>query len=286
MTRARFSLPAKQYLTINDQRLAYIAAGDPSAPPLLMIHGWLSHAGVWRQTFDAFRETHYCVAVDLLGLADSAKPADGDYSIPAQANRILAFADALRLGRFTLIGHSMGGQIALYTAAVLAPERLVRLMDVAGVSTGTLEAYPRRVTLPRMQMAENRVWLWNFSRWLAGFYPVARFEYNPWFYHFGAVPYAEWAIDRQYAMQPGMHHSATRCGEAILACDLSNSLGKISAPTLVIFGDKDRVVPVSEGQTVRRLVPGSRMIQIENCGHFPMLEAQERYLDLLREFLT
>jgi pimeloyl-ACP methyl ester carboxylesterase len=282
----RVDVSAKQYLTVNGHCLAYLTAGDPAAPPLLMLHGWLSHAGVWRQTFEAFRDTHYCIAVDLLGLGDSDKPADGDYSIPAQAGRVLALADALGLKRFTLIGHSMGGQIALYIAAVLAPERVAKLVDVAGVATGALAAYPRRVALPRMQMAEGRLWLWNFTRALCRFYPVARFEFNSWFYRFGAIPYGDWAIDRHYAMQPGMDASATRCGEAILGCDLSDSLGSITAPTLVLFGDKDAVVPVDEGRAVERLVPGSRMILFERCGHFPMLESQARYLEVLRVFVA
>ena len=66
----RVDTSAKQYLTIDGHRLAYLTAGDPSAPPLLLIHGWLLHAGLWRQTIDAFRDTHYCVAVDLLGHSD------------------------------------------------------------------------------------------------------------------------------------------------------------------------------------------------------------------------
>ncbi len=82
----------QQYLTIDGHCIAYITAGDPAAPPLVMVHGWLSHAGVWRSTFEAFQDSHFCVAIDLLGLAASDKPANGDYSIPAQAKLVLALS--------------------------------------------------------------------------------------------------------------------------------------------------------------------------------------------------
>jgi len=282
----RVDKAAKQYLTVDGHRLAYLTAGDPSARPLLMIHGWLLHAGFWRQTIEAFRETHYCIAVDLLGMADSDKPADADYSIPAQAKRVLALADALGLKRFTLVGHSMGGQIALYIASVLAQERVVRLVDVDGVSTGKLDPYVLRITLPRLRMAVGKPWLWTLSRHMNHVYPIARFEFSTWFYDFDAVPFADWALEREAAMQPGMATSAVRCGEAILAADLSDSLPKIQCPTLVIFGDHDHVVPIEEGRIVHEKVANSHIVVFDHCGHFPMLEQPSRYLDVLRFFLA
>jgi pimeloyl-ACP methyl ester carboxylesterase len=282
----RVDKAAKQYLTIDGHRIAYLTAGDPSAPPLVLAHGWLLHAGFWRQTIEAFRDTHYCIAVDLLGLADSDKPANADYSIPAQAKRVLALADALALKKFTLIGHSMGGQIALYIASVLAPERVFRLVDVDGVSTGKLDPYVTRFMLPRLRMAVGKPWLWTLSRRMSRLYPVARVEFQTWFYNFNAIPFADWGPEREAAMQPGMDISAVRCGEAILAADLSNSLARIKCPTLVIFGDHDRVVPISEGHIVHEKVANSHIVVFDNCGHFPMLEQTTRYLDVLRFFLA
>jgi pimeloyl-ACP methyl ester carboxylesterase len=286
MTRTALTLPTKQYLTIDGQRLGYLTAGDPTAPPLLMVHGWLLHAGMWRQTIDAFRDTHYCVAVDLLGLADSDKPAAGDYSIPAQAGRVLAVMDKLGIQQFALIGHSMGGQIALYIAAVLAPERVVKLVDVAGVSTGKLSDVVANTGLPRMRSAMGKPWLWTILELLARTKYFARGQFPTWFYDFDAIPFADWQSERQMALRSDINVTAVRCGEAILTCDLTDSLSHIDAPTLVIFGAEDAVVPLDEGRTVERLVAGGRMVVFERCGHFPMMEAQPRYLDTLRDFLT
>ena len=284
MTRTAFTLPTKQFLTIDGQRLGYLTAGDPTAPPLLMVHGWLLHAGVWRQTIDAFRDTHYCVAVDLLGLADRDKPAAGDYSIPAQAGRVLAVMDKLGIQQFALIGHSMGGQIALYIAAVLAPERVVKLVDVAGVATGKLMDTTVNA-LPQMRMAMGKPWLWTILGLLARTKYFARGQFPTWFYDFDAIPFADWQLDRQMALRSDINVSAVYCGEAILNCDLTDSLSQIHAPTLVIFGAEDAVVPLDEGRTVERLVAGSRMVVFERCGHFPMMEAESRYFETLRDFL-
>src|SRR5688572_33414155 len=109
-----------------NDKLMYTTVGHPAAPPLLLVHGWLSYRGVWRQTMEAFKDSHYCVAIDLLGFGNSDKPAGGDYSIAAQGQRVLQLANALGLDRFALMGHSMGGQIALCVASMLAPARVLR----------------------------------------------------------------------------------------------------------------------------------------------------------------
>ncbi len=276
-------LPTKQFITLNGQRLAYITAGDPANPPVLFIHGWLSHAGVWRLTIAALQATHYCVAVDLLGLAESDKPADGDYSIRAQAARVLALADALGIGAFTLFGHSMGGQIALYLAAH-APERVTRVVDVAGVVSGRLHN-GALLAFRRMALAVGRPWLWRMENWLAQFRRYARFSWGTWFYRMNDLDWESWAIDRRMSLQPAMNTSAYRCGQAIVSTDLSAFLPKITVPVLVLFGEHDAVVPVDEGRLVQRLAPNSQFVTLPDCGHFPMYEKVESYLGAVREFL-
>jgi len=119
-------------------QLIYTASGNPAHPPLIMIHGWLSYHGVWHTTVPALQDRFYCIAVDLLGFGNNEKPKDGDYRIMTQAQRIVALADELGFKTFNLIGHSMGGQIATYIAAITAPERVETLVSVDGVVTGRL----------------------------------------------------------------------------------------------------------------------------------------------------
>jgi len=155
-------------------QLGYTASGDPSNPLLIMVHGWLSHRGVWRTTVPALQERFYCVAVDLLGFGDNEKPDDGDYRIAAQAQRIVALADELGFQKFNLLGHSMGGQIAVHVAALDAPERVERLVTVGGVTTGRLAPFVENLIVPTSRLSErfpglyDQIGGWSEkSRWYA-----------------------------------------------------------------------------------------------------------------------
>lgn|SRR5574341_242840 len=277
--------PDKQTLTLDGQRIAYSAAGDPAHPPALMVHGWLSHSGIWRTTFEALRETHYCLAHDLLGLADSDKPAYADYTIPAHARRVLAFADALGLDRFTLMGHSMGGQIALYIAAVAAPQRVVRLVDVDGTVTGRLTWQQRLFTEPQVWMGRWIPWMLDLFKPLVD-HPIGRGIFRTLFYDMTAIPYADWSVERRMATRRDAALTGYLCGKGLRALDLTPHLSRIQAPTLVIFGREDQVVPLRDGLLVKEHVPGSQIVIIDECGHYPMLEKQAEYVAAVRAFLA
>jgi pimeloyl-ACP methyl ester carboxylesterase len=231
------------------------------------------------------QEHFYCVAVDLLGFGDSDKPHDADYSIPAQGKRILNIADQFGLERFALIGHSMGGQIALCTASMLAPGRITRLVSVDGVVAAKLTPAVNRVD---MLVVLGRYFRPGYAimRWLDQFRWFAYWNHRPWFYRMDSVPFADWATDRDMAMQPALHVSAHEAGKAIRALDLTPHLPHITAPTLAIFGRQDGTVPVSDGHLVEQLVPDSRLVLIEDCGHFPMVEKTDTYLAALCDFLN
>ncbi len=124
--------------------LRYALAGSPEKPPILMIHGYDSSHHVWRTTVPTLETDMYCVAIDLLGHGDSSIDRNGDYSIEAQGRRVLALADKLGLDRFSLIGHSMGGQTALCIASMLAPGRVDKVVDVSGVVSARLTAFVER----------------------------------------------------------------------------------------------------------------------------------------------
>src|SRR4030095_1052220 len=118
------------FLTIEGHRIAYTSAGHSSNPPVLLIHGIMSHRGVWTRTVAALKDRFYCVAFDLLGFGDSDKPNNGDYAIAKQAERAVKVADHFGFEKFTVVGHSMGGQIATHLAAKLALQRVHKLVRV------------------------------------------------------------------------------------------------------------------------------------------------------------
>lgn len=277
----------KQALTLNNQRITYLTAGDPSAPPLILIHGWLSHAGVWRHDLKALSEHYYCIALDLLGHGDSDKPRDGDYSIPAQGRRVLALADTLGFDRFALAGHSMGGQTAMCIASQLAPTRVTKLVNVAGVVTGKLSDAVESFGYPAFRVMRFAPWMYAMVRFYVQFAPLANFFYGrTWYHDMYSLPREVWLGEMLMAARSEMAAPMYHAGQAIHALNLSQHLWQIQAPTLTIFGEYDNTVPLTDGHLAAECIPNNKLVILKDCGHFPMLEKTDLYLTTVREFLT
>lgn len=272
---------------LDGHQIVYVTAGDPSAPPLMLVHGWTCHKLVWRHVLAALSERYYLIALDLLGHGESDAPPNGDYSIKAQAQRVISLADQLGLARFALMGHSMGGLISLYIAALLAPSRLTHLIDVGGIVSGraTLRLvllngalvllpviFPAFLELQRRATERNP--------------QLGKLIFGTWFADMDALPYEAWAEDRRYTVRPDARLARWRAGLATLSTNISTHLEKISAPTLVIFGARDGAVSVREGALAAARIPNSRLLLFERCGHFPMLEQPERFLATVSAFLS
>jgi 4,5:9,10-diseco-3-hydroxy-5,9,17-trioxoandrosta-1(10),2-diene-4-oate hydrolase len=272
-------------IILDNAKLVYECTGDPKNPPLILLHGWMSHRGVWDSTVAILKERYYCVQIDLLGFGASDKPDTGDYSIAAQGRRVLALADALGFGRFTLMGHSMGGQISLCIAALLTPERLEKLVNVDGVVTGRLAPSIQNTTYRFAAVGKVFPQVYSLWRFLLQSDWAVRETFKDWFYRMDCMPRAQWAIDRDLAFRPEMHISVYQAGQAIRT-DLTPHLAKITTPTLTIFGRQDAVVPVGDGELAAQRIPAARLVWIDACGHFPMYEQPGPYFEAISSFLA
>lgn len=273
--------------TLTTHQLIYTASGNPSNPLVILIHGWLSHRGVWRTTVPALRDHFYCVAVDLLGFGDNEKPDGGDYRIATQAQRIVALANELGFKTFNLIGHSMGGQIALHIAAINAPERVERLISVDGVVTGRLAPFVENIIVPTGRLGQRFPALYDQIRdWTEKYRWLANFVYSPWFYDMNLSPFDSWKIDRQMASQRSMAVSATKTYDSLSTTDLTQHLANVQARTLVFSGKQDGTVPVEQAHLMAERIKSAQFILYDKCGHFPMFEKTDDYLTTLNTFFT
>jgi pimeloyl-ACP methyl ester carboxylesterase len=109
--------------------------------------------------------------------------------------------------------------------------------------------------------------------------------FHAWFYRMDSIPLARWEIDRRMALRPEIAQSAKRAGQAIHACNLTDDLPKISAPTLGIYGRNEGTVPYADAELLQYLAIGAQLATIENCGHFPMVEQTTGYLEAQTKFL-
>jgi pimeloyl-ACP methyl ester carboxylesterase len=275
---------------IDNERLHYVTAGSTQNPPLIMLHGYTSSHHVWRTTIPALESHFYCVALDLLGHGESDIPPHGDYSIIAQGKRVLALADKLGFERFSLMGHSMGGQISLCIAALLAPERIENVIDVSGVVAAKLTPFVETTVFKPLKLLYGTPMgylMESYTRIFGSrFKFAARNQFASWWYDFDSRDFDWWLIDRELANRRGIRHVWYHGMNAIEGMDLTPHLSNIKARTLVIFGDKDNVVPVSDGYLAEKFVPNSQLKIITNCGHFPMYECEQEYLEIVCDFVA
>src|SRR5918999_533981 len=131
--------PGEHELTLHGNRVRYLMAG--SGPAVLLIHGITSSADTWRPAMDALSRDHTVIAPDLLGHGASAKPR-GDYSLGAYASGVRDLLAALGHDRVSVVGHSLGGGVAMQFAYQF-PERTERLVLVSGGGGGPAGARPR-----------------------------------------------------------------------------------------------------------------------------------------------
>ena len=274
------------FLTLDGHRIAFAEAGSSSNPPVILIHGIMSHRGVWTRTLEELKNDFHCIAIDQLGFGDSDKPKDGDYTIAKQAERALKIADHFGFEKFSLVGHSMGGQVSTYLAANLAPQRVSKLISVDGVVTGKLSERAQNITRRMVALGEKIPALYSYlkkisERWSA----FAYWSFDVWFYKIKELPLEAWELDRRMALNPEIAFSTPKAWDSLNATDLAPMLKNISAPTLVIFGNQDGTVPVSQAHTFKQNLPAAQLVLLDQCGHFPMYEKFNEYIKPLRDFL-
>lgn len=274
------------FITIEGHRIACTSAGTSSNPPVLFLHGIMSHRGVWLRTMESLQQNFHCIAIDHLGFGDSDKPKDGDYTISRQAERALKVADHFGLDKFSVVGHSMGGQIATYLAANLAPHRIHKLVSVDGVVTGKLSDRVEKVTRLLVLVGEKIPSIYNLAlKSFASSRPLANQGFKVWFHKPEELPFDSWELDRKMAINPAIAFSAPKAWDSINATVLTTHLKKITSPTLVLFGKQDGTVSVDQAYLFKEQLPSAQLALIDNCGHFPMYEKFDEYIAPLKTFL-
>jgi pimeloyl-ACP methyl ester carboxylesterase len=269
---------------IHGHDVFYREEGEGSA--IVLIHGIAGCSATWDAVVPRLANRHTVVAPDLLGHGESAKPR-GDYSLGAYASGVRDLLAVLGHDRVTVVGHSLGGGIAMQFAYQFPEwcERLVlvgsgglgkevspllRALSAPGAEyllalllNGRLHGWARSVgsTVGRVGIRGDQLMteLWNSysrltdARAQRAFFHTIRSVIDP-------AGQRVSARDRLY-----------------LAADM---------PTLIVWGDKDSVIPVEHATIAHELIPGSRLEIFEGCGHFVPIEAPERFVEVLEDFLA
>jgi pimeloyl-ACP methyl ester carboxylesterase len=271
-----------RYRTIHGYRRAFVLAGQ--GPAVLLIHGIGDSSESWRDLIPSLARKHTVIAPDLLGHGESDKPR-ADYSIGAYANAMRDLLSVLDIDRVTVVGHSLGGGVAMQFAYQF-PERCERLVLI---STGGVshEVHPmlRFVAAPNADLvlpllgAPGARPLGQLGfRILKALKTKIGHDADQLSRVFDALPNA--ASRRAFVRT--LRAAIDWRGQAITMLDRCY-LAK-DMPTLLVWGDRDGVIPVTHAHQVHAAMPASRLEVFANAGHFPHQDQPARFVQAFRDF--
>jgi pimeloyl-ACP methyl ester carboxylesterase len=253
--------------------------------PLVFVHGLSGSWPNWLEQLPVFAAERRVVALDLPGFGRSPMPA-GDISMSGYARLLDRLFDELRIDAAAVVGNSMGGFIGA-ELAISFPQRVERLVLVsaAGLSTyndpRTVRAMP---TLRRLQRitAASAAWVASKSDTVAQRPRLRGAALKLVMAHPDRLPAALAAEQMRGAGTPGFLQGL----EAVIEYDVRERLPEIACPTLIVWGDRDRLIPVADADVFAELIPDSRKVIFEDTGHMAMLERPAAFNELLRDFLS
>jgi pimeloyl-ACP methyl ester carboxylesterase len=270
-------------IKLHGHSVSYQRAGW--GPLLVLIHGIAGRSDTWNDVIEPLAEHYTVVAPDLLGHGESAKPR-GDYSLGAYASGIRDLLTALGHDKGTIVGHSLGGGVAMQLAYQF-PERCERLVLVSSGGLGReVHLLLRAATLPGSDwvlpvLAANRVI--NTGASLGGFLRRLGMRAGPDMEEM----WRSFASLRDREARGAFVHSLRAVvepgGQRVNATDrlyLAESV-----PMMLLWGGRDPIIPVEHGRAAHEQIPGSRFEVFPDAGHFPHRDEPRRFVKTLSDFI-
>jgi pimeloyl-ACP methyl ester carboxylesterase len=274
---------AADEILLHGHRVRFHQSGD--GPLLVLLHGIASTADTWAPVIAGLAENHTVLAPDLLGHGASAKPR-GDYSLGAFASGVRDLAAALGHEHATVVGHSLGGGIAMQFAYQF-PERVERLVLIGSGGLGR-EVHPvlRAATLPGSELVLALLgggWLRVTGGAIGS--TLARLGLRTG-EDLAGVTTGIGSLADAGARSAFVHTARAAIdarGQRVSATDRLYLASKL--PTLIVWGERDPIIPAAHGLAAHEAIPGSRLEVFAGAGHFPHREQPVRFVSLLEDFM-
>jgi pimeloyl-ACP methyl ester carboxylesterase len=269
---------------LHGQRVTYHQLGE--GPAIVLVHGITSSSRTWTSVMHGLAERHTVIAPDLLGHGRSGKPR-GDYSLGAYASGLRDLLALLGIPKATVVGHSLGGGIVMQFAYQF-PERMERmvLVDSGGLGEEVSLAL-RAATLPGAELvipvlfqpATRRV-----GRAVAGALSRVGLHGNANLRGLAEGLDSLADADARRAFVHTARGVIDPRGQRVDARDRLYLAERL--PTLLVWGGKDRIIPLSHGERAHELMPHSRLEVFEGAGHFPFNDDPDRFVATLTDFVA
>ena len=264
---------------VNGVTLHYLDWGPATAPPVVLLHGITGHARVWDHLAERLVPGRRVLALDQRGHGDSEAAPDDDYRVATMADDVAAFAGSLQLDRFALLGHSMGGRIAIQYAAAHAG-RLERLIIVDIGPDIELAGLQRVRTMMSQspERIESEEWAVEYIRRAN---PLQDLELLRQRVHHGLKRLPDGELTWKYAK--GLR-DMMRAGRRD-AVDLWEPLARIPCPTLVVRGAESDILSAEVAKKMTERLPDGRLVEIPAAGHTVPADRPDDFVRHVRAFL-
>jgi pimeloyl-ACP methyl ester carboxylesterase len=270
-------------ITLHGHRLSYRVGG--AGPVLVLVHGISSSNTTWDDVLPWLAEHHTIVAPDLLGHGRSAKPR-GDYSLGAYANGLRDLIDVLGHQRVTLVGHSLGGGIAMQFTYQF-PERCERLVLVSSGGLGReVHVMLRAAALPGSEWVLPVICTQGLLDTVAGaarFFGRAGLRVAPDLEEIWRGYAALGDVECRQAFVHTLRTIIDPGGQRVSATDRLYLAAGL--PTMIVWGNRDGVIPVAHAHAAHAVIAGSRLEVFPGAGHFPHRSDPRRFVEVLRDFV-
>jgi pimeloyl-ACP methyl ester carboxylesterase len=270
-------------ITVHGRRAAYLragAGGGQARPTIVLVHGIAGDGSEWAPVLDRLAEEYDVVAPDLAGHGGSTR-LSGDHSIGAFATWLRDLVEALEIERATFVGHSLGGGVVMQFSYQF-PEYVERMVLVSSGGLGReVSALIRAASLP-------------FAERVLGLLGGAAHGVEPVLSRVGLSPHTERGEllrrvaglsdgDRRAAFVRAVRAIASPGGQRVNALDRLYLAEDI--PTLIVWGGRDRIIPVHHAHATHDAVPGSTLVVFDEAGHFPHADDPDRFMAVLQDFI-
>lgn len=272
----------QRWVSVAGQPVNTIDLGE--GPPLVFVHGLSGSWPNWLEQLPVFADSHRVIAMDLPGFGHSPMPHER-ITISGYARLLDGLFDELGIDAATLVGNSMGGFISA-EFAIAFPERVERLVLVSPAGISSYRNTRGMRALPALHRGERIVaaytaWMASKSETVTRRPALRNATLGFVTRHPTRLPAALAAEQLRGAGKPGFIQAL----EANLDYDFRHRLPEIACPTLIVWGDQDKVLTVRDAAVYAELIPGSRKVLYEDTGHMSQIERPDAFNSLLREFL-
>ncbi|MCV6614940.1 MAG: alpha/beta hydrolase [Cellvibrionaceae bacterium] len=264
---------SRHTVEVDGHQMPYLRGGPSDGPVIMMVHGYAANKDNWVRFAKHFVDRYQVIIPDLPGFGEASRIDSANYNIPIQTQRLFEFAKALQLPRFHVVGNSMGGWLAASMAMTDSEALLsIGLFAAAGVHepkpSPMAEALAQGKNILLMEQPED------FDR-------VIKLMFN----HPPAMP----QIAKDYVFELAQKEkpfnekvAADLLAERIW---LEGKLDNVSLPSLILWGDSDRVIDPSAAKVYQQQLPHASVVIMEDTGHLPQLERPKKTAKHYQRFL-